>query len=187
MRCKKIKMQLGVYLYGGLKESRRRKLEKHLNRCRECATELDQLKAVINLLPEERLEFPSADEWRAFNKRTLARAIAAERLLSDQRRAVPDWLYRKVLTPSFAAATVILICLFIFGDRFLPLDRSIVAEDAYVYSVGQSDAGEPGNWLAFYSALEADETSAAAVFDDIDRLEREMDSIVEGSVLEGGA
>lgn len=185
MKCRKVKTLLAAYLYGDLKTRRKAGVDKHLGSCGSCAAELQRLREVVDLMPDEFVDFPGGEEWERFEEKALARALAAERLLSIREIAAPSWSWKRALTPAFAAAIIALASLAVFRGLIIS-DRAVAPPSGYGDVLLAPDDEGSENGLLFLAAVEQDEQTVEAALREIDEIEREIDSIVGFDLIKGG-
>ncbi len=102
--CNKIKKLFGLYLYDKVTPAERAAIEKHIDKCKECADDLRSRQEVLEKLqPSSQIEDmpPKIQDGFAYS---VYRKIAAE---SIQKRPRPVFLRQFILQPSLATIALI--------------------------------------------------------------------------------
>lgn len=121
MSCKHMESRILAYVDGRLKESERAEMEKHLASCAACTVQVNEFRAVNDLLGELPMVEPSPE----FDVRVRAR-VAAEPV--KQKSAWWSWAWP---APRVAfAATALLVAVLWLGYRNEPVTPPIAPEQA---------------------------------------------------------
>ncbi len=107
MRHKKIKSLLGAYYDGELEEKERIIIERHLEKCEECLSELNIIKE-IELLSSEPVHEPGENYWNSFAGRVKRRISEREVV---EKRGVSLFLKPYFMRLTVALASIILIAI----------------------------------------------------------------------------
>jgi HEAT repeats/Putative zinc-finger len=110
---------LPPYVFGDLPENQVRKLETHLQNCKECRSELEQLRRFNAVISRSPLPEPAEEILRE------ARSQFRSVLQDERRRADPGrfsgfWAPVRIPRPAFALGLVVLLAVGILAGRYLP-------------------------------------------------------------------
>lgn len=113
--CEKIRMQLGMLLYGELSFDEEETVEAHLESCAECRTALERQRELHAALDEAEIEPPASVLWES--RQNLQRQIAAEHAPIHRVSWWDQFLDARWLQSAGALA---LLSIGFFGARLLP-------------------------------------------------------------------
>jgi hypothetical protein len=167
MNCEWVKNNATLYLYNELGDDERHELEMHLNRCPDCAAELDALRAFHSSLSALPVAEPSP------NMLTSSRMRLQEALegVEQSRRwkwtlDIAGWLHQVRFSPALAA--VLLIMGFAGGALTTFATKGKIPLPGNTTSISQASIDQAG--IAAIRGIEQDPTNANNVAIKFDRL-----------------
>ena len=112
--CNKISILYGFYIYGDVTAEEKNIVEEHINRCENCALELDSLKETLQLLnlePEPSIPQNVMDNFETNVYRRIAAEMIpnGEAIQKTRRRIFADFWERFLIRPSFLLRTASIV------------------------------------------------------------------------------
>lgn len=120
MNCKTAKNYLSAYVDGELCGGEMLRVRRHLNDCRECAADVEELKAVKRLLGTQ----PEVDVPLGFEERLVSFVLNSN---ESRRQEAPVW--RLALMSSMAAAAGVFMLLQLFAHRESSAQATLAAKE----------------------------------------------------------